>query len=523
MSPASRLEQLVASVYGDGKTEDFDVDLNTGPIALPILDPPASPSPALADPLDISAASFALVDLDDARVAKDHSQSGPYVLPRDSRPNVLVPRTVTAQPSLDSTLTALETAATRDAATDLAMAYVSGRWASSLLVTIQAGAALGHRGHGAHLGAIENIALPIGPASLLKSAHDTKRVAADAPHGEIQDRLGRLLGQPSKPAAAPIVVAARVVGVIVVGDAVHGAAEAVSDLRVPRGGARPRVRPAVDRGEAAMTAELRLRAAVAGDYDAFVRLWRELEVGAPSPPAVAHWTQQMMPWTLFLATDRGEVVAYALVFPHGARGDVRQIAVDPAWRRRGIGRRLMAEVAERLRAAGCSEWRLEVRHDNAAALALYERAGMRRLHEIRVVSIARATLVQLAEPPSPRFTVAPVAPQDEPALEARYDLGAGELAQWRSLRPDATLWLVCDHDEPAGFARYCPTHRPGCALLFPFRARGAIAAAHLAAVAMRAPWPDRFELCVVDDPVADALLVAGGELVERMLEMSGRL
>jgi ribosomal protein S18 acetylase RimI-like enzyme len=267
---------------------------------------------------------------------------------------------------------------------------------------------------------------------------------------------------------------------------------------------------------------LHARAAVASDYAAFVRLWRELEVGAATPPTEAHWAARMMPSTSFLVAPSGEVVAYAMVFPHGARADVRQISVDPAWRRRGVGRQLMTAVAAQLRAAGCTEWRLEVTHDNAAAIALYARAGMRVLREIRIISIARTALAQLR---TPGVTAAPLAPHAEAAIEAHYDLGAGELAQWRSLRPDSSLWVARDAAtaELAGFARYCPTHVPGCALLFPCRARDISAAAQIAAAAMRAPLLDRVELCIVDTATGDALLAAGGVVGERQLEMTGAL
>jgi len=220
-----------------------------------------------------------------------------------------------------------------------------------------------------------------------------------------------------------------------------------------------------------------------------------------------------------LEAPSGEVVAYAMVFPLGTRGDVRQIAVDAAWRRRGLGRELMAVARDRLRAAGCRDWRLEVRADNTAAIALYAASGMHVLHELRFVKLARAALA----PPDPRFTASPLAPADDPALEAHYDLGAGELARWRRLRTNTAMWIVREADELAGFARYCSVHEPGCALLFPCRARDAIAAVQLCVATLTDPPPDHVELGVVDAGVADALIAAGGEPTERHLVMAGAL
>ena len=51
------------------------------------------------------------------------------------------------------------------------------------------------------------------------------------------------------------------------------------------------------------------------------------------------------------------------------------LAVDPARRRAGIGRALLADFAAAARAAGAREAFLEVGADNAAARALYAAAG----------------------------------------------------------------------------------------------------------------------------------------------------
>ena len=55
--------------------------------------------------------------------------------------------------------------------------------------------------------------------------------------------------------------------------------------------------------------------------------------------------------------------------------NLHDLAVVPAWRGRGIGRRLLSEVLARARARGHCKVTLEVRDDNAAALALYRDLG----------------------------------------------------------------------------------------------------------------------------------------------------
>ncbi|MCX5741592.1 MAG: hypothetical protein NT062_03730, partial [Proteobacteria bacterium] len=193
------------------------------------------------------------VDLDDARVSKTPHQSGQFVVPARAPtpfsipppvvaapvvaapvvvapPVVLAPPVVAAPPtaspteppSLEDTLVKLERAATRELATDVAMAFALGRWTTSLLFAVKEGVAIGHRGHGSLLtpDTILAITIPLATMSIVRSAHDARRIVTEVPAkaGVIQERLTRLLGHPHGPAAAPVVVGQRVACVLVVGD-----------------------------------------------------------------------------------------------------------------------------------------------------------------------------------------------------------------------------------------------------------------------------------------------------------------
>ncbi len=57
--------------------------------------------------------------------------------------------------------------------------------------------------------------------------------------------------------------------------------------------------------------------------------------------------------------------------------EIYSLAVDPDWRRNGLGRRLLAQVLERVRSEGVSRVSLEVRSSNAPARALYRGFGFR--------------------------------------------------------------------------------------------------------------------------------------------------
>lgn len=123
-----------------------------------------------------------------------------------------------------------------------------------------------------------------------------------------------------------------------------------------------------------------LREGVAGDLDALERLERAafdtdrlsrrslrrfLRVGTTDVP---------------VAERDGALVGYAMVgFRTGsALGRVFSLAVDPVQARSGVGRALLDACEARARARGCTAVRLEVRADNAAAVALYRAAGYRQ-------------------------------------------------------------------------------------------------------------------------------------------------
>lgn len=80
-----------------------------------------------------------------------------------------------------------------------------------------------------------------------------------------------------------------------------------------------------------------------------------------------------------VAEARRRPVGYALVlFRRNATvARLYSIAVDPRWRGHGIAGRLMAAAEAEARARGARAMRLEVREDNADAIALYARRGYR--------------------------------------------------------------------------------------------------------------------------------------------------
>lgn len=94
--------------------------------------------------------------------------------------------------------------------------------------------------------------------------------------------------------------------------------------------------------------------------------WSEAELGAflARPDAV-----------LALLEVGEAAVGYTIGWTAGGVGELIRIAVAPALRGQGHGQRLLDDWQGRAEASGCGEMWLEARASNAAALALYRRAG----------------------------------------------------------------------------------------------------------------------------------------------------
>jgi ribosomal-protein-alanine N-acetyltransferase len=120
-----------------------------------------------------------------------------------------------------------------------------------------------------------------------------------------------------------------------------------------------------------------IRAAVDSDVDAVVRL-EEVCLGedAWSRGLVEQGIAAALPTVSYLVAEvDGEVVGHAVASAAGDDAELQRIAVDPAYRRRGLAGELLAVVEERAAADGATRLLLEVREDNAAAADFYEAQG----------------------------------------------------------------------------------------------------------------------------------------------------
>lgn len=98
------------------------------------------------------------------------------------------------------------------------------------------------------------------------------------------------------------------------------------------------------------------------------------------------WTREMLekelenPLTL-LACERygGKLVGFALGRVVVGEGELFQIGVNPDFRNRGIASRILEQLHDKMRGSGAEVCFLEVRSRNAAAIALYEKSGYKRI------------------------------------------------------------------------------------------------------------------------------------------------
>ena len=123
-----------------------------------------------------------------------------------------------------------------------------------------------------------------------------------------------------------------------------------------------------------MSSEFAIRPMTAADLDAVMALAADLA-------NVPRWSPQswqaaiQAPQVSLVAAEGDRVQAFAVAAVVGGVAELETMAVTPAVRRRGLGRRLLGKLAAELCRSAVAEVWLEVRVSNQAAIALYRGAG----------------------------------------------------------------------------------------------------------------------------------------------------
>ena len=120
-----------------------------------------------------------------------------------------------------------------------------------------------------------------------------------------------------------------------------------------------------------------IRRMVETDLDAVAR------IAAASSPDATTWTHPQLLDVLakpslyeaWVAEHEGAVVGFLYFHFAGDEAELDNLAVSPAWRRRGIAAELLQTAWRHAAERAVSAMFLEVRCSNTAALRLYERSG----------------------------------------------------------------------------------------------------------------------------------------------------
>ena len=120
--------------------------------------------------------------------------------------------------------------------------------------------------------------------------------------------------------------------------------------------------------------KVKIRAMARGDIPQLARMEKEIFSNPWSEKAFAALLERSYDLYLVAETD-GHPVGCAGMVLLGEEGDIDKVMVAEQFRQSGIGFMLVQELLRRGREAGASEFTLEVRKSNLAAIRLYEKSG----------------------------------------------------------------------------------------------------------------------------------------------------
>jgi len=125
--------------------------------------------------------------------------------------------------------------------------------------------------------------------------------------------------------------------------------------------------------------EIRLRQFTLADYDAVFALWQNagpgLGIGRSDAREEIEKKLRHDPDLLLVAEEAGKIIGTVIGGYDGRRGLIYHLAVEHAYRNRGIGKMLMDEIERRLTSKGCLKAYLLVLKDAQDAVEFYQHRG----------------------------------------------------------------------------------------------------------------------------------------------------
>ena len=127
-----------------------------------------------------------------------------------------------------------------------------------------------------------------------------------------------------------------------------------------------------------MTGNVVTREFCIDDYDATLQLWQRVEglevAEGDDKEGVAQFVARN-PELSRVAVDEGKLVGVVMCGHDGRRGHIYHLAIDPDYRRYGLGKRLVQECLDGLREAGIMRAIILVADYNLGGAEFWKRAG----------------------------------------------------------------------------------------------------------------------------------------------------
>jgi ribosomal-protein-alanine N-acetyltransferase len=131
-----------------------------------------------------------------------------------------------------------------------------------------------------------------------------------------------------------------------------------------------------------MTDVIELRLARSADAESIAAMSRDLieaGLGWSWTPSRIIRSISCPDTTVLVATERGQVVGFAIMHFSASQAHLTLLAVKPERRRTGVGRRLIRWLEQSALVAGTPFIYLEMRAGNRGALTFYEKLGYRKV------------------------------------------------------------------------------------------------------------------------------------------------
>lgn len=95
-----------------------------------------------------------------------------------------------------------------------------------------------------------------------------------------------------------------------------------------------------------------------------------------------YWVSGIQRGQVFVIDDGTDLIAMAVFLPvHAGTWTVKSVWVDPAYRKKGLGRKIMKQIISLAPSLSVSEIRLDVNRANEIAVNMYTELGFERTGE----------------------------------------------------------------------------------------------------------------------------------------------